>query len=57
LQARWDRQLIYDPVTNVAYLANANLAATLKTDSPYYVSGINPDGSMDQITLGKFWRH
>ena len=54
LQPRWDRQLIYDPVTNVAYLANANLAATLKPDSPYYVSGINPDGSMDQITLGNF---
>jgi len=54
LWPRWDRQLIYDPVTNVAYLANANLAATLKPDSPYYVSGINPDGSMDQITLGNF---
>jgi hypothetical protein len=54
LQPRWDRQLIYDPVTNVAYLANANLAATLKPDSPYYVSGINPDGSMDQVTLGYF---
>jgi hypothetical protein len=54
LRPRWDRQLIYDPVTNVAYLANANLAATLKPDSPYYVSGINPDGSMDQITLTSF---
>ncbi|MGA1981835.1 MAG: hypothetical protein ABSG84_05125 [Acidobacteriaceae bacterium] len=54
LQPRWDRQLIYDPVTNVAYLANANLAATLPADSPYYVSGINPDGSMDQATLADF---
>jgi hypothetical protein len=54
LQPRWDRQLIYDPVTNVAYLANANLAATLEPDSPYYVPGINPDGSMNQATLVKF---
>jgi hypothetical protein len=54
LQPRFDRQLIYDPVMNVAYLANANLAATLKPDSPYYVSGINPDGSMDQTTLINF---
>jgi hypothetical protein len=54
LQPRWDRQLIYDPVTKVAYLANGNLAATLPPDSPYYVSGINPDGSMNQATLVKF---
>ena len=54
LQPRFDRQLIYDPVTDVAYLANANLAATLKPDSPYYVSGINPDGSMNQATLTSF---
>jgi hypothetical protein len=54
LMPRWDRKLIYDPVTNVAYLANANLAATLKPDSPYYVSGINLDGSMDQKTLESF---
>jgi hypothetical protein len=54
LQPRWDWQLIYDPVTNVAYLANANLAATLKPDSPYYVSGLNPHGSMNQATLVKF---
>ena len=54
LQPRFDRQLIYDPVTNVAYLANANLAATLPKDSPYYVDGINPDGSMDQATLKSF---
>jgi hypothetical protein len=54
LQPRWDWQLIYDPVTDVAYLANANLAATLKPESPYYVNGINPDGSMNQATLVKF---
>jgi hypothetical protein len=54
LQALWDGQLIYDPVTNVAYLANANLAETLSADSPYYVSGINPDGSMNQGTLINF---
>jgi hypothetical protein len=54
LQPLWDGQLIYDPVTNVAYLANANLAATLSADSPYYVSGINPDGSMNQGTLINF---
>ena len=54
LQPRWDGQLIYDPVTNVAHLANANLAATLSPDSPYYVSGMNPDGSMDQGALLNF---
>ena len=54
LQPRWDRQLIYDPVTKVAYLANANFAATLRPDSPYYVTGINPDGSMNQETLANF---
>jgi hypothetical protein len=54
LHPRGDGQLIYDPVTNVAYLANANLAATLTPDSPYYVKGINPDGSMNQAVLGDF---
>src|SRR5271163_3154045 len=54
LQPRFDLQLIYDPVTDVAYLANANLAATLPKDSLYYVDGINPDGSMDQGTLINF---
>ena len=54
LQPRFDLQLIYDPVTDVAYLANANLAATLPKDSPYYVDGINPDGSIDQGTLINF---
>jgi hypothetical protein len=54
LQPRRDGQLIYDPVTNVAYLTNANLAATLSPDSPYYVSGINTDGSMDQGALINF---
>jgi hypothetical protein len=54
LQPRRDWQPIYDPVTNVAYLANANLAATLEPDSPYYVNGINPDGSMNKATLKKF---
>jgi hypothetical protein len=54
LQRSLDGQLVYDPVLNVAFLANANLARTLSPDSPYYVSGINPDGSMNQATLTNF---
>lgn len=54
LQLSPDGTLIYDPTLKVAFLANANLAATLSDDSPYYVSGINPDGSMDPPTVVKF---
>jgi hypothetical protein len=54
LQPSFDGRLIYDPTLNVTFLANANLAATLSPDSPYYVSGINPDGSMSAPTLVKF---
>jgi hypothetical protein len=54
LRPSWDGKLIYDPVTKIVFLANANLAGTLAPDSPYYVSGINPDGSMNQTALGNF---
>lgn len=63
LQPSRDGSLIYDPVTNVTYLANANFAKELYTvailnlftpDSIYDVSGINPDGSMNQATLVNF---
>jgi hypothetical protein len=54
LQPRLNGQVIYDPVTDLGYLANANLAGSLRKDSEYYVSGINPDGSMNQGTLIRF---
>jgi hypothetical protein len=43
-------QLVYDPILNVNWLANGNLAGTLPSDSPYLVPGISADGSMDFIT-------
>jgi hypothetical protein len=49
-----DGTLIYDPALNVTFLTNANLAASLSPNSPYYVSGINPDGSMNTTTLTNF---
>ncbi len=49
-----DGTMVYDPVTNIAYLANANLAAVMFPDNPYYVSGINPNGMMNTDTLDKF---
>jgi hypothetical protein len=42
-QHSFKRQLPFDVTISVA-----NLAATLSPDSPYYVSEINPNGSMDQ---------
>jgi hypothetical protein len=54
LQPSPDGLLIYDPTSKVTFLANANLAATLSPDSPYYVTGINPDGSMNTTTLDNF---
>jgi hypothetical protein len=54
LRPSWDGKLVYDPVLNVVFLANANLAGTLPPSSPYYVKNINPDGSMNQETLAKF---
>jgi hypothetical protein len=54
LQRSADGTFIYDPTLNVTFLANANLAATLPPSSPYYVSGINPNGSMSVETLASF---
>lgn len=39
-------QTVYDPVTKVTWLADANLAAK----QTFGVAGINPDGSMDHAT-------
>jgi hypothetical protein len=49
-----DGLFVYDPTLEVSFLANANLAGTLSHDSPYWVDGINPDGSMDFATLTNF---
>jgi hypothetical protein len=46
-----DGKLIYDPALNVTFLADANLAKSLTPGSPYYVSGINADGSMNLTVL------
>jgi hypothetical protein len=46
--------MIYDPTLDVSFLANANLAGSLGHDSPYWVVGINPDGSMNTKTLAAF---
>jgi hypothetical protein len=54
LQPSPDGTLIYDPTLDVTFLADANLAATLSPSSPYYVSNINPDGSMNVETLANF---
>ena len=40
--------------TTITWLANANFAAGLKPDSPYWVSGINKDGSMSLSTALNF---
>jgi hypothetical protein len=49
-----DGLFVYDPTLDVSFLANANLAGTLGHDSPYWVDGINPDGSMDFATVTNF---
>jgi hypothetical protein len=67
LQASIDGKLFYDPVLNVTFLADANLAKTLldlkanarpgkplPPDTQYLVKGVNPDGSMNQTTLANF---
>src|SRR5277367_2118001 len=54
LQESFGGSLVYDPALDVTFLANANLAGTLGHDSPYWVPGINPDGSMDIDTLTNF---
>jgi hypothetical protein len=40
--------------TTIKWLADANFAASLKPDSPYWVPGINPDGSMSLHTATQF---
>jgi hypothetical protein len=54
LQTTLGGLLVYDPTLDVSFLANANLAGTLGHDSPYWVDGINPDGSMNTTTLTNF---
>ena len=46
LEVSPDAQTIYDPVAQVTWLADANLAA----QQNFGVAGINPDGSMDHAT-------
>ncbi|CAN5310002.1 hypothetical protein BH10PSE9_BH10PSE9_21710 [soil metagenome] len=46
LQPGVDGQTVYDPVSNVTWLANANLAAK----ETFGVTGINPDGAMEHTT-------
>ena len=46
LQPGSDGQTVYDPVSNVTWLANANLAAK----ETFGVAGINPDGAMEHTT-------
>ena len=40
--------------TTIKWLADANFAASLRPDSPYWVPGINPDGSMSLSTAVEF---
>jgi hypothetical protein len=40
--------------TTITWLADANFAASLTPDSPYWVKGINPDGSMSLSTAVAF---
>ncbi|HXW13035.1 MAG TPA: hypothetical protein VEN79_00870 [Terriglobia bacterium] len=54
LQVILGGRMIYDPTLDVSFLANANLASTLSHDSPYWVDGINQDGSMNTTTLAAF---
>jgi len=46
LQVNPDGQTVYDPVSRVTWLADANLAA----EQTFGVAGISPDGSMEQNT-------
>jgi hypothetical protein len=46
LQANPGRQTVYDPIAQITWLADANLAAKLT----FGVAGINPDGSMEHST-------
>jgi len=50
LQSSPDGQTVYDPVTNVTWLANANLAA----ETPFNVAGINAAGAMARTTADAF---
>ncbi len=50
LQPSADGQTVYDPITNVTWLANANLAA----DMTFGVAGIVADGAMTRVTADAF---
>jgi hypothetical protein len=50
LQPSTDGQTVYDPIANVTWLANANLAAEMK----FGVSGIGADGAMTRTTADDF---
>jgi hypothetical protein len=46
--------MVYDPAADMAYLTDGNFASSLSPGSPYYVKGINADGSMNASTLATF---
>jgi hypothetical protein len=50
LQASIDGEAVYDPIANVTWLANANLAAEMR----FGVSGIAADGAMARTTATLF---
>jgi hypothetical protein len=50
LQPSADGQTVYDPIANVTWLANANLAREMQ----FGVSGIAPDGAMSRVTADAF---
>lgn len=52
LQRSADGQTVYDPVANVTWLANANLAAEMR----FNLAGIAADGAMAHTTAGAFIR-
>ena len=60
LQVSADGQTVYDPIADVTWLANANLALTRKFGAqcvkpdPAHTQCINPDGSMSHKTAEKW---
>jgi hypothetical protein len=50
LQPSADGQTVYDPISDVTWLANANLAA----DNTFGVNGIVKDGAMTRVTADDF---
>ena len=47
-------RMVYDPVLDVVFVADGNLTYSISPSSPYYVKGVNSNGSMNATTLAKF---